>query len=43
MKLIKINESQQKRLFEAYREGFSFDELAVLVNDAFSDEEASAK
>ena len=37
MKLIKINESQQKRLFEAYQEGFSFDHLSILGNDAFSD------
>lgn len=43
MKLIKINESQQKRLFEAYKEGFSFDELSVLGNDAFSDEWGSAE
>ena len=43
MKLIKINETQQKRLFEAYREGFSFDELSVLGNDAFSDEWGSAE
>jgi hypothetical protein len=37
MKVIKINESQKKRLFEAYREGFSFEELSVLANNAFSD------
>ena len=43
MKLIKINESQQKRLFEAYQEGFSFDHLSILGNDAFSDEESSSK
>lgn len=43
MKLIKINESQQKRLFEAYQEGFSFDHLSILGNDAFSDEERSSK
>lgn len=43
MKLIKINESQQKRLFEAYREGFSFDELSVLGNDAFADDKETAK
>ena len=30
MKFIKINESQKNRLFEGYREGFSFDELASL-------------
>lgn len=33
MKLIKIDESQRKRLFEAYREGFSFDELSALGED----------
>lgn len=38
MKLIKINESQHSRLFEAYREGFSFDELSTIANSAFSDE-----
>ena len=43
MKVVKINESQKKRLFEAYREGFSFDELSVLGNDAFSDEEYNGK
>lgn len=43
MKLIKINESQHKRLFEAYREGFSFDELSILGNDAFSDENTSKR
>lgn len=37
MKIIKINESQKNRLFEAYREGFSFDTLSVLGGDAFSD------
>jgi hypothetical protein len=30
MKVIKINESQKKRLFEAYREGFSLKELSAL-------------
>jgi len=38
MKVIKINESQQKRLFEAYQDGFSFENLSILGNDAFSDE-----
>ena len=37
MKIIKINESQKKRLFEAYQEGFSFDTLSVLSNNGFSD------
>lgn len=37
MKIIKINESQKKRLFEAYREGFSFETLSILGGDAFSD------
>lgn len=41
MKLIKINESQQKRLFEAYREGFSFDELTAIADSAFADEDNS--
>lgn len=43
MKLIKINETQHKRLFEAYREGFSFDELSILGNDAFSDGNTSKR
>lgn len=30
MKIVKINESQKKRLFEAYREGFSLKELSAL-------------
>ena len=37
MKIIKINESQKNRLFEGYREGFSFEELYVLGNDSFGD------
>jgi hypothetical protein len=41
MKVIKINESQQKRLFEAYREGFSFDELTAIADSAFADEDNS--
>jgi hypothetical protein len=41
MKLIKINESQQKRLFEAYQEGFSFDELTTIADSAFADEDNS--
>ena len=35
-KIIKINESQRKRLFEAYRDGFSFKVLSMLGNEAFS-------
>lgn len=35
MKLIKINESQKKRLFEAYREGFSLKELSALGNNGW--------
>lgn len=41
MKLIKINESQEKRLFEAYKEGFSFDELTTIADSAFADEDNS--
>lgn len=37
MKVIKINESQRKRLFEAYRDGFSFEILSILGGDVFSD------
>jgi hypothetical protein len=37
MKTIKINESQRKRLFEAYTEGFSFDTLSVIGNGLFID------
>jgi len=32
-KTIKIKESQQKRLFEAYREGFSFNTLSAIVGE----------
>jgi len=32
-KIIKINESQRSRLFEAYREGFSFEVLSSLGNE----------
>jgi hypothetical protein len=35
MKVIKINESQKKRLFEAYREGFSLKELSALGNNGW--------
>lgn len=41
MKVIKINESQSKRLFEAYREGFSFDELTMIADSAFAQEDNS--
>lgn len=41
MKVIKINESQSKRLFEAYREGFSFDELTMIADSAFGGEDNS--
>lgn len=37
MKIVKINDSQKRRLFEAYQEGFSFDVLSALANNAFSD------
>lgn len=30
MKIVKINESQHRRLFEAYNEGFSFEKLSTL-------------
>ena len=36
MKFIKINEAQKNRIFEAYQNGFSFEELSILGNDAFS-------
>lgn len=42
MKLVKINESQHKRLFEAYRNGFSLDNLAIIADSAFADENNSA-
>ena len=41
MKLIKINESQRKRLFEAYKQGFSFDELTMIADSAFAEEDNS--
>ena len=41
MKLVKINESQHKRLFEGYREGFSFEELSIIADSAFADEDNS--
>lgn len=33
MKVVKINESQKERLFEAYREGFEFDTLSYLGDE----------
>jgi hypothetical protein len=42
MKFIKINESQRKRLFEAYQEGFSFEDLTMIGDSAFADEDNSA-
>ena len=39
MKFIKINESQRKRLFEAYQEGFSFEDLTMIGDSAFADED----
>jgi hypothetical protein len=33
MRTIKINESQRRRLFEAYSEGFSFEELTMIGNE----------
>ena len=41
MKRVIINESQSKRLFEAYREGFSFDELTQIADSAFAEENNS--
>lgn len=41
MKVVKINESQSKRLFEAYKEGFSFDELTMIADSAFGQEDNS--
>ena len=36
MKFIKINESQKNRLFEAYREGFSLENLSMMADTAFA-------
>lgn len=33
MKIVKINESQKKRIFEAYSEGFTFEKLSMLRGD----------
>jgi hypothetical protein len=41
MKLIKINESQHRRLFEGYQESFSFDDLSVLGDGIFNGEDNS--
>jgi hypothetical protein len=41
MKTIKINESQKRRLFETYTEGFSFETLSVIGRGQFSDDENS--
>ena len=41
MKTIKINESQRRRLFEAYSEGFSFEELTMIGNGQFAGEDNS--
>ena len=41
MKLIKINESQHRRLFEGYQESFSFDDLSVLGDGMFNGEDNS--
>jgi hypothetical protein len=39
MRTIKINESQRRRLFEAYSEGFSFEELTMIGNGQFAGED----
>lgn len=39
MKTIKINESQKKRLFEAYSEGFSFENLSMIGRGQFAGED----
>jgi hypothetical protein len=41
MKVIKINESQKNRLFEAYQEGFSLKELSMIADSAFANEDNS--
>ena len=41
MKVIKINESQKKRLFEGYREGFSLDVLSKIGSSNFYGEDNS--
>lgn len=41
MKKIIINESQKRRIFEAYREGFSFDELTAIADKAPAESNSS--
>lgn len=41
MKTIKINESQKKRLFEAYQEGFSLEKLSMIGDVGFADDNCS--
>ena len=41
MKKIIINESQKRRIFEAYREGFSFDELTAIADKAPAENNSS--
>jgi hypothetical protein len=41
MKIVKINESQKKRLFEAYQNGFSLETLSMIGNGGFADEDNS--
>ena len=41
MKVIKINESQRRRLFETYSEGFSFETLTMIADSAFAQEDNS--
>jgi hypothetical protein len=43
MKLIRINESQRKRLFEAYTDGFSFEYLSVIGRGQFGGEDNTEK
>lgn len=40
MKIVKINESQRRRLFEAYTEGFSFENLSIM-GAGFGDNDGS--
>lgn len=41
MKIIKINESQKNRLFEAYQDGFSLETLSMIGDSGFADEDNS--
>ena len=43
MKIVKINESQKKRLFETYTEGFSFDYLSIIGRGQFGGEDNTEK